>query len=282
MRRFSWLTIAFLCRQAAGQSSQPTRSVYNNTASSPLPCDLCHDHNWLLVVATGRSGSTAVMDMLNAIPGVLVVGENDGYITKIGTAYSQLDSYPKAGVLRPYSAWWQTKTSFDHLLCNIQSMARNLVGNLDPAEKLTFIGWKEIRYPTADDLNMITRLFPCAKFVVNYREDIDSQSHSGFYGQRKDQDAVVSTLAKRNELYTKWAAGLGPSRAFTLTLEQFSIDTFNQLLAWLGYSNCSYSSLIHSNTNGFGNIPSRQDVEAVIPNREYCRPPDLRANGARL
>lgn len=161
-------------------------------------------------------------------------------------------------------------------------MARNLVGNLDPTQKLTYIGWKEIRYSTEDTLNMITEIFPCAKFVINYRQDIYSQSNSGSYGRQPDRSAVVRTLMKQNELYTRLAAGLGPDRVFNVTLEQFSVDTFNRLLAWLGYSNCTYSSLIRSNTNGFGSIPSRQDVEAVIPNREDCRSPDLRAHGANL
>lgn len=280
LSRAGWLTV-FCLAQAAGQSKHLNWPP--NIAPSNLPCDLCHDNNWLLVVATGRSGSTTVMDMLNAIPGVLIVGENDGYITKIGTAFKQLALYPKGTFQKPYSAWWQTTTSFDHLLCNIQSMARNLVGNVDPTQKLTFIGWKEIRYFTIDDLNLITTLFPCAKFVVNYRLDVDSQSQSAFYGVRPDRDAVIRTLAKHNELYIRWAAELGPSRAFTVTLENLTVDTFNQLLVWLGYSNCTYSALIHTNTNnGLGGIPSRQEIEAVIPNREYCRPPDLRAQGANL
>lgn len=264
----SCLAVRLVGLAAQGPQLLPVRPIPQN-----LPCDLCRDYNWLLVVASGRSGSTAVMDMLNAIPGVLVVGENDGYITKIGAAYRKLNSQPRQWFETPYGAWWRTSTSFDHLLCDIQAMARSLVGTADPKENLSFVGWKEIRYGTVEDLNVITRLFPCAKFVVNYRRDVASQSLSGFYRLRGERTAVVSALLKQNELYMKWAATLGRKRSFTVTLEDFSVQRFNELLTWLGYSNCSYSAVIRSNVNGSKAIPNRSALDAVIPDREYCLPP---------
>lgn len=268
----SWMALHLITSAAQQLADRPPASVPHQ-----LPCDLCHDYHWLLVVASGRSGSTAVMDMLNAIPGVLVTGENDGYITKIGAAYKTLTSEPRQFFEKPYSAWWRTTRSYDHLLCDIQWMARSLVGNVDPDEKLNFVGWKEIRYTSVDDLNVITKLFPCAKFVINYRHDVDSQSKSGFYALRAGHTAVVNGLLRQNELYKRWATTLGPQRTFVLPLEEFGVPSFNRLLKWLGYSNCSFNAVIHSNINGSGGIPSRRDIEAVIPDREYCLPPAFTA-----
>lgn len=39
-------------------------------------CNPCTDYNWIFVIATGRSGSTSLINNLNAIPGVYIGGEN--------------------------------------------------------------------------------------------------------------------------------------------------------------------------------------------------------------
>ena len=45
-------------------------------------CDLC-GQRWLFVLATGRSGSTTVLNMLNALPGVYMAGENMNVVGKL-------------------------------------------------------------------------------------------------------------------------------------------------------------------------------------------------------
>ncbi|KAJ8613035.1 hypothetical protein CTAYLR_004067 [Chrysophaeum taylorii] len=221
--------------QKASRPKHPAPQTAKKSVGD-VPCDLCRDHNWLFVVASGRSGSTAVMDMLNAIPGVLVVGENDGFITRTGQAFEDLDAVPKAWSDKQYSAWWRTTPTFNHVLCDIQYLARRLVGELN--RDLVYVGWKEIRYFKMDDLNTMTKIFPCAKFIVNFRQDIEAQAQSAFWKQRHASKAEQE-LSDRNRLYTNWARALGKDRAFVLTTEDIKVETFNRLLGWLGYSNCS-------------------------------------------
>ena len=51
-----------------------TTSPRNVLNKKPNVCDLCAD-NWIIVVGTGRSGSTTIADMLNQVPGVYTAGE---------------------------------------------------------------------------------------------------------------------------------------------------------------------------------------------------------------
>lgn len=251
------------------------------TSSSKLPCDLCHDHNWLFVMASGRSGSTAVMDMLNAIPGVVVVGENAGIVSNLGENFDKFISEDAEWFKVPYGAWWQNSyESLDRLVCSIQSFARDVVGYTDDAddEPQHFVGWKEIRYSTIADLDRMNKMFPCAKFIVNYRESIDTQVNSGFFSKRSDRDTLFASLVERNVLYRNWAASLGSDRVFTVTTEHIDAPTFNGILSWLGYSNCSFSSVVHSNKD-LSDVATRGAIRATIPDRKHCRWPSSSSPG---
>jgi hypothetical protein len=48
----------------------------------------CTAHDWLVILATGRSGSTTIESMLNAVPQVHLTGENGGVMEELEAAYS--------------------------------------------------------------------------------------------------------------------------------------------------------------------------------------------------
>ena len=45
-------------------------------ARNKAQCNLCEDHRWLFILATGRSGSTSLLEAMNSLPRVRLSGEN--------------------------------------------------------------------------------------------------------------------------------------------------------------------------------------------------------------
>ena len=64
------------------------------------------------------------------------------------------------------------------------------------------IGWKEIRW-APDLLNFMRELFPCAKFVINVRSDIQAQANSGWH---HGSNAEVEKLKAMTNSIKNWVA----------------------------------------------------------------------------
>eukprot|EP00040_Diaphanoeca_grandis_P043548 m.268400 g.268400 ORF g.268400 m.268400 type:complete len:268 (+) comp78342_c0_seq1:188-991(+) len=218
-------------------------------------CDLCHDNKWVFVVATGRSGSTTIMSMLNSVPGMYISGEN------LNIEGSFLDLITKATTtgfderLKNKGAWAHKKVNRTKLLCDLQLYARDAIGvtpNLKPT--IEFIGWKEIRYGSIAQLDFLLTLFPCAKIIVNVRKDVMQQYNS----QKKswhlnhstaDEEADVRSLQKRTDMTVAWEKKQNPANTFFLPLEEFTIERFNEMIRWIGVDSgsCVFKHIAHTN-----------------------------------
>ena len=101
----------------------------------------------------------------------------------------------------------------------------------------------------------MTHTFPCAKFVFNIRGDIDKQLQSWLlaFGTQLDGDIIRDYNHKLSRL----AATLGPERARVIDMSEWSREggsgliVLNDLVDWLGFKGCRFTSLLHSNKDGY-------------------------------
>ena len=214
-------------------------------------CDICRNNTWVFVVATGRSGSTTILEMLNAIPSLYLAGENKGMAKCLHELYedAKRTGFGPRGTPTDIGAWYHADVKKKEILCELQRYARTAIGAIGIHAA---IGWKEIRYDLRQ-LDFMKELFPCAKFVVNFRKDTESQHRSQFHRQ-----TTVEALTKRNEDLVNWSNENRES-AFQIPLEEFSIQNFNRLVRWLNVSECTFSKVAHANRNGY----TTDNVECV-------------------
>ena len=198
-----------------------------------LRADACESHHWLVVLSTGRAGSTTILSMMNQLPSVHLSGENNGVMANFQTLNAQ---YTGAGrrnwtSYNPTEPWYRVKPgTFQGYLCSvIASMAPH-------ARDQSIRGFKEIRWKAS--LSPSIAMLPRVRFIVNYRLDLRQQARSGFFGHRSAatsaviEDLQINTTAMINAVQ---ATGVP---YFLLPLEAFSTTTFNELLHWLGIEDC--------------------------------------------
>ena len=161
-------------------------------------CDLC-ERDFVLILGTGRSGSTTLLEALNGLPGVHLRGENHG------TLWAAFEIFRRALAEGPdesrLSAFEHGPIDEQQVLCTLQ----NLFLAIDPtpsqgAPPARVRGFKELVLPaslvradgaarrgaapgeeeppehlpaTPDDwFHFAQRLFPCARIVLNFRRDV--------------------------------------------------------------------------------------------------------------
>lgn len=208
-------------------------------------CPWCTDaslckRRFLFVVATGRSGSTTLMGMLDAIPGVFLSGENYNEPAKLQTLLQErmqrvdnstghISGELYRSELAAMQEWiWDT---------NLPAATW-----LPHGAATSIAGFKEIRW-TAEDVAFIQRVCPCSRFVLNTRKDADQQAESGFYVYSTN---AVEAVEDANMRIRHAINAVPPDRVFRLQLEEFSIDRFNLLAGWLGFK-CRFNRVTHSN-----------------------------------
>jgi len=226
-------SIAFSCLTMLDRHSLLTdNSLQTVFQGSSLHADFCILYDFVFLVGTGRSGSTTLMAFLNGVPGIHISGENNGLIDHLAEVHSDLNN--ATGRAKKGVAWTNT---FD--IAEIEQDMRNMIMHtVNPSPGSKTIGFKEYRTLNEEHFNFTRRLFPCAKFIVNIREDVSSQSRSGFYKKLNDtSDSISSSLAAKNQ-FLKSLADKNQDHMFLITLEEFSTQTFDKLLTFLGFSNC--------------------------------------------
>ena len=163
-------------------------------------CDLCRDR-WLFVVASGRSGSTTMMEMLTSIPGVYMAGENGDLAGSLFEIQQSLAT--------------RTSTSNKNQKCLLQHLAKEIIGSI--SKDIQIIGWKEIRYTNIKVLRFMRRIFPCAQFVVNLRHNVSAQHRSAFQAR-----VDIATLKHQHDMLSSWASHQPLAYVYQLALEEFT------------------------------------------------------------
>ena len=200
-------------------------------------------NDWIFILGTGRSGSTTLLQMVNALPNVQLSGEHDAELDSFIDLRNRLRVTLKhAGS----EAWLHDRHQLKeaHLFCTVQSWFFMHTGK--PCNTTATHGFKEIRYNSFEQLNFLRDAFPGAKFILNFRREVLRQSRSAWY---KNVHGVENALNKTNAVLQSWAE-VNRARAYLLPLEDFTPGNFTELFKWLGFSNCKAIAVTHTNNGG--------------------------------
>ena len=176
-------------------------------SDEPAPCNLC-EQKWVFVLsAAGRSGSTSLLEGLNALPGVSLSGENLGLLSQMQEQFDRVDrlvSMNEPGKKAAFSLpEWRGRRM--HTLCAQQSIMASLAGGNGSfvasamGGRDQIFGFKElIELPSfeADGpfpgefphlevsarkrawVSFLEQLFPCSRLVLNLRRDTAAQARA--------------------------------------------------------------------------------------------------------
>jgi hypothetical protein len=201
----------------------------------------CSAYDFVFIAATGRSGSTTLMTFLNNIPGVHMSGENDGQTKHLRLIYESLRLVKQE---HTRSVAWANTYDMNEIK---QDMREMLIHMINPPAGSDTIGFKEIRFQSKD-LDFIRMLFPCAKFILSIREDVSKQAKSSFH-TRENRTRVKATLKKKNEIFSSLSRK-HPDLMYLVKLEDFSVKKFDDILQFLGRTDCKTLRVPELNMEG--------------------------------
>jgi len=195
------------------------------------------NREFLVVLGSGRSGTTIIQHLLNSIPGFDLRGENGGSVWPLIDAIALLHDF------RTGDARWASNASTDPWMgfqnIDIEKFESGLIETfveevLRPEASARVIGFKEIRFPLkglGNSIQHIQRLIPRTRFVLAFRNP-SSIARSGWWPK---QPRAERTIGRQQQALRGVAKSLG-ERAFSIEYETFHneessrVDFFN----WLG------------------------------------------------
>lgn len=169
----------------------------------------------ILIVATGRSGSTTLQRILNTIPDSNISGENWGAINNLLECYSNLKKTQQGNQYNKTLGRFKTlnELTVDNIkpcwynnydMNEITEQIKHLIVSIFNKGEKRVIGFKEIRYfGKLHMVNEFLELFPDTKVICHMRKDIKSQSESGWW---KQNSSAESHLTEYNEQLQKYAS----------------------------------------------------------------------------
>lgn len=276
---------------------------YANCQNSPL-CTPCN-RRYILILATGRSGSTTVLKMINYLPTVRLSGENRNFIGVASTLISnfQLTDGNNLNSEKGKSVSPLLSQNFDreegayvHNAIPPQAMScpiQQALNVLNPPPKLvqqndhllsiqeydkdTIMGCKTIRFhknnfTVKQASEYLKEVFPCSKIIVNIRSNVEGQLESiqGTFTKATPNGKTTDDITKYNQWLIDVATYLGNDMAKVIDLSKWkdNVDVFNDVAHWLGFRNCKFTSIVHENLNGYG-----RDNETDVGIDENCHYP---------
>lgn len=185
------------------------------------------------VVTYGRSGSTLVQGLLNALPGGLVRGENNLFVLPLYRSWSQLRDYHRrygklAGERGVQSAFYGIdEFSADAFAESVRELVmRQLYGSADPAS-VEVLGFKEVAWHRVRPkegpafFTFLDQVFPDARYVL-HRRTHENVTASGFW-RREDPDSVDKAL-RRVEALQDRLRETRPERTHDTRYERLTSD----------------------------------------------------------
>lgn len=145
---------------------------------------------FILICATGRSGSTTLQRIINTVPNSNINGENYGSIADLLQSYEHLkmtiQKLPKSEIYEKLTPelceqenikpCWYNSFDMNKIKENYKSLIIDLLRGSD--DNLV-IGFKEITYHNKLHLiDTFKELFPNTKAICHYKEDVHSQTNS--------------------------------------------------------------------------------------------------------
>jgi hypothetical protein len=158
------------------------------------------DDKIVLICATGRSGSTTMQRIINTMPNSNICGENFGAINSLLEFYRRIKnatinnipghfnpaSYEEI-VKQNIKPSWYNSYRYPQI---VHLIKMTIINMFKDKGETNIWGFKEIRYDSGN-INYIKdfkELFPQTKVIVQFRENIQAQSKSGWF--KKDKNAI--------------------------------------------------------------------------------------------
>ena len=239
--------------------------------------------------------------MINHLPNVRIGGENNNELFIASQLETNLKKHGFGGLrsevpgLAHNNPWFHNEIPEQAMACTIQKVLQTInppaeeiqqqiingggtTGmNLDGYETSQIIGAKMIRiqrgnWTALEASEFFKYIFPCAKFIMNTRLDIDSQVDSQKYVFKAKEDLDLAThdnVKKENDFLAQFAQRMGEEMARMIYMEEWTnnVTQLNEVVEWLGFSNCKYDKVLHNNKNGY------QGDESPIDVGSGCRAP---------
>lgn len=186
-----------------------------------------------VIVTYGRSGSTALQAAANALPGVLIRGENYAALRGLrGYLQSVAATADRHHAGRPDHPWFGS-ARLDARAARDHARDETLRTLLRPRSRTRFVGFKEIRYTNAhwpgydemlEYLVFLNTLLPGLRYVVNTRS-AQSAAQSAWWRAEQDALQILETSeAWLTEAAADLSAIVGPRRVAHLRFEQWRSD----------------------------------------------------------
>jgi hypothetical protein len=180
------------------------------------------DLRYLTVVTYGRTGSTVIQAALNALPGVIVRGENYSAFRGLN-AYVQAvaETADRHHAGRPTHPWFGS-ARLDPAAVVADLRAHVLRTVLRPKADTRWIGFKEVRYEpghfgTYDDLLnyllFLDKLFPGISYLVNIRDPREAARSGWWPGNENAVEVLETTNGWLSEATSDLTRMLGVGRA---------------------------------------------------------------------
>lgn len=197
------------------------------------------DHyRYLFVVTYGRSGSTLLMSLLNAIPGYRICGENYNALYRLYQADAAIgqarEKFCGTSELAPQSAWYGMPRVRPHRFRAelVDSFVQHVLCP-EPGDRV--LGFKEIRYTPAhvpdlaEYLRFLHACFPNTKIVFNHR-DPAAVARSAWWARYPNAEETVRAADERLLSFP------ADDRHFHFSYDEIddSLDNIAELFRFLG------------------------------------------------
>ena len=193
------------------------------------------DVQFIIIAATGRSGSTTMQRIVSTIPDSNINGENANFIGSLLNAYKGLkkteqmlqisrDNYSS------YKPCWENNFVFKEFKYNLKKIIYDFLY----VKYKKVLGFKEIRFFKLDLLDEFIELFPNTKIILHCKENTYSQTHSESKANwLKPEDEEI--LKRRNaEMKAKQLSN--PVNYYYSSFENmFDVKQMEKLFNFLGY-----------------------------------------------
>jgi len=218
-------------------------AALSDRADDNLECDLCGgNQQWLLVLAKSRELSKPAVDILNALPGYhLKSAQRSRSAVDTLRELHQVASEINERNQISDPAWKANPISENRLLCSLQLFARELVVGAFEDSKTTVIGFDEVRNATDENgtqLDFVSKLFPCARFVLRADEGMRGSEDDASMALLKDATVSASGSRSWQEMFLS-----NHSRRSFVLADDYAATQFNHMLAWLGVEGCHFQEV---------------------------------------
>lgn len=193
---------------------------------------------YVFVVTYGRSGSTLIQGMLNALPRTLVRGENNFFLLPLFRSWLVVKNH-KARLRgrreKSISAFYGVhELDLDAFADSARDLVRvQLLGSRPPGD-VDRLGFKEVHWnrikrdETADFFEFMDLTFQDPLYVLN-RRDVEMASTSGFYRLREPGEALrqINRVRKLQDFLRESR----PDRCYDTTYEMTTSDDRDEAAA---------------------------------------------------